>query len=70
MMEGDMMMGDMGEEIVESKSKLPLIIGLIVVIVVIAAVVIIVKRNKKRRMKNEEEALLDELDGPSEDEWE
>ena len=65
----DMMMGEMGEEFEEKPSKLPLVIGLIVVIAVIAAVVIFVKRNKKKKMKNEEEALLDELDGPSEDEW-
>lgn len=45
------------------------VIAVIVIIVIAAVAVIIVKRNKKKRMRNEEEALLDELDGPSEDEW-
>ena len=60
----------MMEEMEEEKSfpMIPAVIVAVIVLAVIAAV-IIVKRNKKKRMKNEEEALLDELDGPSEDEW-
>lgn len=46
---------------------LPIAVAAAVAAVVIIAVVV-VKKNKKKRMKNEEEALLDELDGPSEDE--
>ena len=67
------MQEDMGmmEEMPMEESKLPVIPIVIAVIAaaVIIAVIVIVKRNKKKRMKNEEEALLDELDGPSEDEW-
>ena len=60
----------MMEEMEEEKSfpMIPAVIVAVIVLAVIAAV-IIVKRNKKKRIKNEEEALLDELDGPSEDEW-
>lgn len=60
----------MMEDIEEQKS-FPIIpaIAIVVIIVIAAAVIIITKRNKKRKMQNEEEALLDELDGPSEDEW-
>lgn len=63
---------DMGmtEEMPMEESGLPVIpiaVAAAVVAVIIVAVVV-VKRNKKKRMKNEEEALLDELDGPSEDE--
>lgn len=58
------------EEMEEPKSfpVIPAVIAAVIILAVIAAA-IIVKRNKKKRMKNEEEALLDELDGPSEDEW-
>ncbi len=66
--EDDMM--PMMEEM-EEEGSFPMIPAAIVsvLVIVIAAIVFIVKRNKKKRMKNEEEALLDELDGPSEDEW-
>ena len=58
-------------EEMEEEGSFPMIPAAIVsvFVIVIAAIVFIVKRNKKKRMKNEEEALLDELDGPSEDEW-
>jgi len=47
------------------------VVPVVVVIVIIAGVVaavVFVKKKKKKQMLNEEEGLLDELDGPSEDE--
>lgn len=54
----------------EPKAGLPIIpIALLaVIVIIIAAVVIIKKKRKARRLLEEEEGLLDELDGPSEDE--
>lgn len=64
---GEMMMGGMMEE---PKAGLPIIpIAVIVVIVAAIAIGIIIKKKRKaRRLLEEEEGLLDELDGPSEDE--
>lgn len=54
----------------EPKAGLPVIpIALLAAaVIIIAAVVIIKKKRKARRLLEEEEGLLDELDGPSEDE--
>lgn len=70
-MDDDMMaMEEFMEEDPEEGSKFPIIpIVAVVIIVIVAAVIFIVKRRKKKRLENEEEALLNELDGPSEDEW-
>lgn len=64
---GEMMMGGMMEE---PKAGLPIVpIAVIVVIVAAIAIGIIIKKKRKaRRLLEEEEGLLDELDGPSEDE--
>lgn len=64
------MLEEMGEEEETGFPLFPVIIGAVAVIAAIGAIITIVKRKKKKKMKNEEEALLDELDGPSEDEWE
>ncbi len=55
---------------VEENKGLPIIPIIVVVAVAIVAVVIIIvlKKKKKRLLSEEEEGLLDELDGPSEDE--
>lgn len=66
-MQEDMEMVDMPMEEPAKLPVLPIVIAAGIAAAIIIAV-IIVKRNKKKRMKNEEEALLDELDGPSEDE--
>ena len=54
----------------EDKGGIPVIPILILVaaLAVIAAAVIIIRKKKKKQTLVEEEALLDELDGPSEDE--
>ena len=54
----------------EDQGKVPVVpIAVAVVIIVgIAAAVVIIRKKKKKQMLNEEEGLLDELDGPSEDE--
>lgn len=64
------MLEEMGEEEETKFPLFPIAIGAIAVIAAIGAAITIIKRNRKRKMRNEEEALLDELDGPSEDEWE
>ena len=54
----------------EPKGGLPIvpIVAALAVVIVIAAVIIIKKKRKAHRLLEEEEGLLDELDGPSEDE--
>lgn len=54
----------------EDKGGIPVIpiLILVVALAVIAAAVIIIRKKKKKQTFVEEEALLDELDGPSEDE--
>ena len=54
----------------EDQGKVPVVpIAVAVVIIVgIAVTVVIIRKKKKKQMLNEEEGLLDELDGPSEDE--
>lgn len=53
----------------EPKGGLPIVpIAIAAAVIVIAAVIIIKKKRKARRLAEEEEGLLDELDGPSEDE--
>lgn len=63
----DMVMEDMPEETGGSIPVLPIIV-LVLAVIGIAAVIIIRKKKKARRLLEEEEGLLDELDGPSEDE--
>lgn len=65
------MMEDMGEVMVEEEVKssfplIPIIIGAIVLALVVVTVVIVIRKKKKKT--EEEEDLLDELDGPSENE--
>jgi len=63
------------EEMVEEPAAesgglpIPVIAIVVVILAVCVAAVVFMKKRKKKRMENEEEALLDELDGPSEDEW-
>lgn len=66
-MESDeMMMGGMVEE---PQAGLPIVpIAVVVVIVIAVAAGIMIKKKRKARRLIEEEELLDELDGPSEDE--
>lgn len=54
----------------EEQGKVPVVpIAIAVVIIVgIVVAVVIIRKKKKKQMLNEEEGLLDELDGPSEDE--
>ncbi len=54
----------------EEQGKVPVVpIAVAVVIIAgIAVTVVIIRKKKKKQMLNEEEGLLDELDGPSEDE--
>lgn len=65
--ESDEIMGGMMEE---PQAGLPIVpIAVVVVIVIAVAAGIVIKKKKKaRRLLEEEEGLLDELDGPSEDE--
>ncbi|EOS78901.1 hypothetical protein C817_03423 [Dorea sp. 5-2] len=67
-MENDMMAG--GMEIIEEEKGFPVlpvaVIGAVVLIIVV--VVVVRKKRKKKQRLNEEEELLNELDGPSEDE--
>lgn len=67
-MENDMMAG--GMEIIEEEKDFPVlpvaVIGAVVLIIVV--VVVVRKKRKKKQRLNEEEELLNELDGPSEDE--
>ncbi|MDE6830975.1 MAG: hypothetical protein K2P34_11755, partial [Lachnospiraceae bacterium] len=67
-MENEMMAG--GMEIIEEEKGFPVlpvaVIGAVVLIIVI--VVVVRKKRKKKQRLNEEEELLNELDGPSEDE--
>lgn len=64
MMDGAMMEGTEGS----SFPVIPVVAGIVVLAAVIAGVVVR-KKKKSRRLLEEEEGLLDELDGPSEDEW-
>lgn len=54
----------------EEQSKVPVvpIVVAVVIVALIAVAVVIIRKKKKKQMQNEEEGLLDELDGPSEDE--
>ncbi len=67
-MENEMMAG--GMEIIEEEKGFPVlpvaVIGAVVLIIVV--VVVVRKKRKKKQRLNEEEELLNELDGPSEDE--
>lgn len=65
----DMDMEVMDAEAVEA-GGFPLIPAIVIAVLVIvaAAAIIIIKKKKKKQMADEEEELLDELDGPAEDE--
>lgn len=65
----DMGAAGMEANMVETES-LPLVPVIVIAVIIIAGVtaVIIVKKKKKKLMADEEEELLDELDGPAEDE--
>ena len=67
-MENEMMTG--GMEMIEEEKGFPVlpvaVIGAVILIIVV--VVVVRKKRKKKQRLNEEEELLNELDGPSEDE--
>lgn len=65
--DGMFMDGGMMEEPQAGLPVIPIAVLAAVVIIIVAAV-IIKKKRKARRLLEEEEGLLDELDGPSEDE--
>lgn len=64
------MLEEMGEEEEEKLPLIPIAVGIAAVIAAIGAGIALIRTKKRKKMRNEEEALLDELDGPSEDEWE
>ena len=63
----DAAMMDIPEEDQGKGPVVPIAVA-VVIIVGIAVTVVIIRKKKKKQMLNEEEGLLDELDGPSEDE--
>lgn len=65
--ENDMAVGEMTDEAGGGLPIVPIVIGVLAA-VCIGAGIILKKKKKARRLLEEEEGLLDELDGPSEDE--
>ena len=65
--EEDAEMAMMPEETEKSFPVIPILIVLLAVLVIVI-IVVLKKRKKKKALLEEEEGLLDELDGPSEDE--